>query len=59
MNYTYDYNIPENLVNKTVVKNIRAERIFVKNDNGLKFISNKSIELEHVFVMHRQRYAVC
>lgn len=56
--YTYDYNIPENIENKTIVKSIKPERSFVKKGDGLKFISDKGVELEPLFDVHRQRYAV-
>lgn len=56
--YTYDYNIPENIENKTIVKSIKPERSFVKEGDGLKFISDKGVELEPLFDVHRQRYAV-
>lgn len=56
--YTYDYNIPENIENKAIVKSIKPERSFVKKGDGLKFISDKGVELEPLFDVHRQRYAV-
>lgn len=56
--YTYDYNIPENIENKTIVRSIKPERSFVKKGDGLKFISDKGVELEPLFDVHRQRYAV-
>ena len=56
--YTYDYNIPENIENKAIVKSIKPERSFVKEGDGLKFISDKGVELEPLFDVHRQRYAV-
>ena len=56
--YTYDYNIPENIEDKTVVKSIKPERSFVKEGDGLKFVSDKGVELEPLFDVHRQRYAV-
>lgn len=56
--YTYDYNIPENIENKAIVKSIKPERSFVKKGDGLKFISDKGVELEPLFDVHRQRYTV-
>ncbi len=56
--YTYDYNIPDNIEDKAVVKSIRPERSFVKEGDGLKFVSDKGVELEPLFDVHRQRYAV-
>lgn len=56
--YTYDYNIPENIENKAIVRSIKPERSFVKKGDGLKFISDKGVELEPLFDVHRQRYAV-
>ena len=56
--YTYDYNIPENIECKAVVKSVEPEKSFVKYDDGLKFVSDKGIELEPLFDVHRQRYAV-
>lgn len=55
--YTYDYNIPEGLEEKAKVSCRKPEDCFTKQD-GLKFVSDKGVEVEPLFDVHRQRYVV-